>query len=125
MQVHRAGTIKHEHKPAVTALVVSVGAVQRLVKVADEMNEKLQRLRPLFFRPGSIGQHLGKVVDLVDDVVGVLRVAILERGRVDGSTRSRPALLWIRTIPAIAISGYAPTAATMRPGPLLLCPAVP
>jgi hypothetical protein len=63
----------------VAALVVIVDRVKRLMQVADEVHEELQRLPPLVVALRVIAQHLLGPGELGDDAI-----AFLGRGAVAG-----------------------------------------
>ncbi len=59
----------------VPAAVAVVADVERLVDVGDEVDEEEQRRLPVGLGLRAVGQDAAVVGDLVDDVVGRLRVA--------------------------------------------------
>ena len=89
VQVDGALAVEKEHELSVAAPVaVAICAVQRLVKIGDEMHDVLQRLGALVLRFGLVREDSLERRDLVDDILTVLAVASgilrgLSRGDVD------------------------------------------
>lgn len=59
----------------VAAAVVVVGAVERLIDVSDEVDDPLERLKPLARRRGLVAEHVLKYADLGDDAVAGRAIA--------------------------------------------------
>jgi hypothetical protein len=76
--------LEEEHEPAVPALVaVALGAVQPLMKVANEVNDEFQCLHAILARLRLVGQRLRLSLQCVDDIVAIAAVACsIEAGGV-------------------------------------------
>lgn len=66
-------------------MVVVIGIVQRLVNVADEMNEEFERLRALGRRFRAVGEKNPVPLDRVDDAFAVFRVGLAVDLRIVGA----------------------------------------
>lgn len=75
--VRRLGLVEEEDQPPVAAAIaVALGRVAGLMKIANEMNNELERLGPLLFACTLVRQHLLESLDRVDHVLAVLAVAL-------------------------------------------------
>ena len=64
-------------------MVILFDGVERIIDVADKIEDELQGHQPLARQSGGVAQLLGKLLDLVDDTV-VLRAAARRRHRRQG-----------------------------------------
>jgi hypothetical protein len=68
VQTHWFAPARVKHEPLVPAPVAdALSAVQRLVKVADEVHDELQRLHTFLPWLGPIREHLRLPIDGVDE----------------------------------------------------------
>ena len=68
----------HDHLLLITASIMIVGGVKRLVYVADEMQQELQSDEPLVRSGFGVGKLGLELVDLIDDA-SIRRAARCER----------------------------------------------
>src|SRR5262245_43912823 len=66
------GGTKEDDLDEVSAQVVIVGAMQRLVQVPDQMHDKLEREQPIRVRLAGVSEYLFEEFELLEDAAMML-----------------------------------------------------